>query len=292
MLLIALGTLLILPVIQDARSESRPTEAVPAQATNPAVEKAPEPSTKASKETRQSAYEKLALNKLDIEEPAPKEPAPTPQPERVPQKEPEHRVKAGAANVSVLPGPAPKAPAPKAPARKAPAPKAPARKVPVQKVPEQKIPESRPPTDIAKLKPRDNRLLLSVPRLGLVDVTIGDSPEQAYLNREGIMHLSETGFPYESGSNTYIVGHAADYDTSRVPNVFRNLKNLQQGDLITLRDTLGRTYNYRAYQYLIVNPKDVWVTDPLPGKDIVSLQTCYPDPTFNKRLIIRAERVK
>jgi sortase A len=135
-------------------------------------------------------------------------------------------------------------------------------------------------------------LLLSVPRLELVNVTIGDSPDQAYLDREGIMHLSETGFPYERGSNTYIVGHAADYDTSCVPNVFRNLKNLQQGDLITLRDTLGRTYNYRAYQYLIVSPKDVWVTDPLPGKEIVSLQTCYPDPTFDKRLIIRVERVK
>jgi sortase A len=285
--LVALGTLLILPVIQDARSEPRPTEAVPAKGTNPTLEKAPKPSTKASKETRQSAYEKLALNKLDIEEPAP-----TPQPEREPQKEPEHRVKAGAANVSVLPGPARKAPTPKAPTPKAPAPKAPARKAPVQKVPEQKVPESRPPADIAKLKPRDNRLLLSVPRLGLVDVTIGDSPDQAYLDREGIMHLSETGFPYERGSNTYIVGHAADYATSRVPNVFRNLKSLQQGDLITLRDTLGRTYNYRAYQYLIVSPKDVWVTDPLPGQDIVSLQTCYPDPTFNKRLIIRAERVK
>ena len=282
MLVIALGTLLILPVNQDARSEPRPTEAVSAQATEPTVEKAPTPSTKASKETRQSAYEKLALNKLDIKEPVPKEPAPTPEPEREPQKEPEHRVKAGAANVSVLPGPA----------RKAPTPKAPAPKAPVQKVPEQKVPESRPPADIANLKPRDNRLLLSVPRLGLVNVTIGDSPDQAYLDREGIMHLSETGFPYERGSNTYIVGHAADFDTSRVPNVFRNLKTLQQGDLITLRDTLGRTYNYRAYQYLIVNPKDVWVTDPLPGKDIVSLQTCYPDPTFNKRLIIRAERVK
>jgi hypothetical protein len=172
MLLIALATLLILPVIQDARSEPRPTDTDPAQATEPAVEAAPKPSTKASKETRQSAYKKLALNKLDIKEPVPKEPAPTPEPEPEPQKEPEHHVKAGAVSVSVLPGPAPKAPTPKAPTPKAPArkastPKAPVRKAPVQKVPEQKVPESRPPADIAKLKPRDNRLLLSVPRLDL-----------------------------------------------------------------------------------------------------------------------------
>jgi sortase A len=134
-------------------------------------------------------------------------------------------------------------------------------------------------------------VLLSVPRLGIENVAVGDSPDQSYLDREGIMHLSGTGFPYERGSNTYIVGHAADYETSRVPNVFRNLRNLRNGDLITLRDALGRTYNYRAYQYLIVNPRDVWVTDPLPGKEIVSLQTCFPAPTFHRRLIIRAERV-
>lgn len=106
------------------------------------------------------------------------------------------------------------------------------------------------------------------------------------------MHLSGTGFPYERGSNTYIVGHAADYDASRVPNVFSNLKGLQQGDKVTLRDTLGRTYEYRAYQYFIVNPTDVWITEPVPGKEIISLQTCYPTPSFAKRLIIRAERVK
>jgi hypothetical protein len=84
----------------------------PAKAKATVVEKAPEPSTKASEKTRQSAYEKLALTKLNIEEPAPKETTPTPKPEREPEKEPEHRVKAGAANVSVLPSPARKAPTP------------------------------------------------------------------------------------------------------------------------------------------------------------------------------------
>lgn len=140
-------------------------------------------------------------------------------------------------------------------------------------------------------KPHDTRLL-SIPRLGIEDVEVGDSPDQSYLDREGIMHLSGTGFPYERGSNTYIVGRAADYDASRVPNVFRNLKSLQQGDKITLRDTLGRTSEYRAYRYFFVDPTNVWITEPVPGKEIVSLQTCYPAPSFSKRLIIRAERVK
>jgi len=46
----------------------------PAKAKATLVEKAPEPSTKASEKTRQSAYEKLALTKLNIEEPYQKKP--------------------------------------------------------------------------------------------------------------------------------------------------------------------------------------------------------------------------
>jgi sortase A len=134
-------------------------------------------------------------------------------------------------------------------------------------------------------------LLLSVPRLGLKDISLGDSPDQAYLDREGAMHLSGTGFPYERGSNTYIAGHA-DYDTSRIPSVFRNLKDLQPGDHIILRDAVGRIYDYRVYERLVVTPLDVWVTKPVAGKKIVSLQTCFPAPTFEKRLIVRGELVK
>ena len=267
------------------------------------VEETPEPAAKATGESRESAYEKLALNKLTIEREVPEEPAPAPEPELKPQnelkpqkKEPERRVRAGATSVDVLPGPTRKAPESEPPAQEPPEQKPPKRKpterkAPVQRATESKATNARPPANDRR-KPRDTRLLLSIPRLGIEDVAVGDSPKQSYLDREGIMHLSGTGFPYERGSNTYIVGHAADYDASRVPNVFRNLKSLQQGDQITLRDTLGRTYEYRAYQYFIVNPTDVWITEPVPGKEIISLQTCYPAPSFAKRLIIRAERVK
>jgi sortase A len=273
--------------MQDARSEPRTAE------TASVVEETPEPTAKASRETRESAYEKLALNKLTIEREAPEAPAPPTKPELKPQKkEPERRVRAGATSVDVLPGPSPKAPKPKPPAHKPFEREPPERKVPVQRAPESKASKVRPPTAAEERKPRDTRLLLSIPRLGIEDIAVGDSPDQSYLDREGIMHLSGTGFPYERGSNTYIVGHAADYNASRVPNVFRNLKSLQQGDKITLRDTLGRAYEYRAYRYYIVNPTDFWITEPVPGKEIISLQTCYPAPSFAKRLIIRAERVK
>jgi len=286
--LIALVALPILPAMQDARSEPRPAETTPA-----AAEEAPKRTATVNRETRESAYEKLALNKLTIEREAPEEPEPTPKPERKPQKKKqERRVRAGATGADLLPGPARKVREQK-PSEQEQVDQRPAkRKAPVQRAPEGKASKARTPIDDESRRPRDTRLLLSIPRLGIENVTVGDSPDQSYLDREGIMHLSGTGFPYERGSNTYIVGHAADYDASRVPNVFRNLKSLQQGDEITLRDTLGRTYEYRAYRYYIVNPTDVWITEPVPGKEIISLQTCYPAPSFSKRLIIRAERVE
>jgi sortase A len=129
----------------------------------------------------------------------------------------------------------------------------------------------------------ENRLSLTVPRLRLQNVMVGDSREQSYLDREGIMHLLGTGFPYQRDSNTYIAGHAG--------GVFRDLHNLRQGDRIVVRDAMGRTYDHRVYERLLVGPYDAWVTKPVTGKRIVSLQTCFPAPTFEKRLVVRGELV-
>ncbi len=80
------------------------------------------------------------------------------------------------------------------------------------------------------------------------------------------MHLSETGFPFKRNSNTYIAGHAGDFGGSRIPNVFRNLNSLRQGDLIALRDANGKVYNYRVYERLIVNPATSGSPTPSPAR--------------------------
>ena len=140
--------------------------------------------------------------------------------------------------------------------------------------------------------PPSKKLMLTVPRLGLEDVKVGDSPDQSYLDREGIMHLSGTGFPYQKGSNTYIAAHAIGYAESRVTYAFRDLEDMRKGDRVTVRDASGKTYQYRVYEKMIVDPDDFWVTKPVEGKKIISLQTCWPEPSFEKRLIVRAEIVR
>lgn len=181
-------------------------------------------------------------------------------------------VQGGVLGVPVLPG----NPGGEAPAEKQAAPPAPEE-------------EAAP---LEQQEPDSKRLELTIPRLGMKGVSMGSSPDQAYLDREGIMHLAGTDFPWQDSSNTYIVGHAIGYPGGRVPEPFRNLEDLRKGDRVTLRDANGEAYRYRVYERLVVDPTDVWVTEPVEGKDnIVSLQTCWPEPTFEKRLIVRAELV-
>ena len=72
------------------------------------------------------------------------------------------------------------------------------------------------------LKTANEEFSISIPRLGIKDILLGDSPAQGDLDREGIMHLTaDTGLPYQRGSNTYIVGHAGDFNANRIPNPFK-----------------------------------------------------------------------
>ena len=286
-MLVALVTLAALPTTQAATTEPRPAEALPERAAVPATEKASK-SSRADKVARKSVYDKLSLNKLTIKRPPPKKPAPAPKLEQNEKKaERAPQAEAEATSVSVLPG-QPR----KAPGRRAPKQEPSKQEPPKKKASSWEAPDGRQNAPARADIPHNARLLLSIPRLGMEDVTIGDSSEQAHLDREGIMHLSGTGFPYQRASNTYIVGHAGDYYSSRVPNPFRNLKELRPGDLIALRDATGKTYNYRIYDRFVVAPRDVWVMNPVAGKDVVTFQTCFPAPVFDKRLIVRGELVR
>jgi len=102
---LALVALPVLPATLIAETEPRPVEVVPAKATEPAVERALEPSSGTNKGTREAALEKLALEKLTIERTAPEKPAP---------KEPAREKPAPKEQVSREL--APKAPAPEKPA--------------------------------------------------------------------------------------------------------------------------------------------------------------------------------
>lgn len=134
-------------------------------------------------------------------------------------------------------------------------------------------------------------MTLTVPKLGIKNLTVPTAATQAALDREGIIHLENTGVPWQEGSNTFIVGHALGFMRTRVPYVFYELDKMRPGDEIIIRDTAGKEYVYQVYDLMTLRPADYWATYPVTGKTIVSLQTCTPIPTFENRLIVRGELV-
>jgi sortase A len=155
-------------------------------------------------------------------------------------------------------------------------------------------PELDPPPETPK--PADQWdvtgvMTLSVPKLGLKDVALPTGSTQAELDREGVLRLRGSGLPWREGSNTFIAGHALGFPRTRVPYAFYELGEMMPGDEILIKSADGRRYAFRVYDRLTVEPDDLWVTYPVEGKTVVSLQTCTPVPSFENRLIVRGELV-
>ena len=55
---------------------------------------------------------------------------------------------------------------------------------------------------------------------------------------------------------------------------FHDLGTLAPGDEILLKSADGRSYAFEVYDRMTVEPDDTWVTYPVEGKTVVSLQTC------------------
>ena len=118
--------------------------------------------------------------------------------------------------------------------------------------------------------------------------TTGDD-EDSLRDYVGI-HLEGTGFPWQKEANVYIAGHRLGFPGTNSWLAFWDLNVLHKGDMIYLRDAAGDRYAYRVFRRFIVGPNQVSVTRPLPGRNIVSLQTCTL-PDYSDRLIVQAEKV-
>ena len=137
--------------------------------------------------------------------------------------------------------------------------------------------------------PDDKTLYLTVPALGLEDVTAYNSVSEEKLKKSTV-HIPATGFPWQKGANTYIAGHRVGYEGTNSYLVFYYLDQLVEDDEILLKDSAGTTYTYRVTDQLVVDPDNVEVMEPEEGKSLVSLQTCTL-PDYKQRLIVQGELV-
>jgi sortase A len=133
---------------------------------------------------------------------------------------------------------------------------------------------------------------LTIEAIGIYDAPVFDSDSRWALAK-GVAHNPQTSLPWSQSAqrNVYLAGHRMGFGGTWSRMIFYNLHKLKRGDKVLLEDRAGTSYRYRVSEVFITEPKDVWVMGQVRGRDMVTLQTCTPYPTFQKRLVVRADRV-
>jgi sortase A len=146
--------------------------------------------------------------------------------------------------------------------------------------------------------PSTNDLWMTIPDLGLYENYVSNSNAHSALDY-GAAKRVETGFPWQDNANTYISAHRLGWPGTASDHQFYNLPLLEYGDKIYLYDANGTTYTYEVTEFFEVLPSETWVTSSVPGRDMISLQTCIEDygnywtmgPNWYVRYVVRADRV-
>jgi sortase A len=135
-------------------------------------------------------------------------------------------------------------------------------------------------------------MVLTIHSMRIYSAPVFDSVSQWAL-ANGVAHIPETSLPWSQSAqrNVYLAGHRMGFRGTWSRMIFYNLDKLKEGDKVVLKDRTGHTYEYRVSETFLADPADSWVMGQVRGRDMVTLQTCTPYPTFEKRLIVRADRV-
>lgn len=144
--------------------------------------------------------------------------------------------------------------------------------------------------EVAASAPKETTLKLTVPKMERVrDLNVYDTPwDDESALEAGAQHVQDTGFPWEDEANVFIAGHRLGYLGTDSYLVFWDLDKLEEGDEVFLTDSEGTRYTYEVFTNYVTGPYDWSVTEPVSGKDIVTLQTCTL-PDYSDRIIVQAE---
>ncbi|MFI7105454.1 class E sortase [Nonomuraea sp. NPDC050227] len=128
--------------------------------------------------------------------------------------------------------------------------------------------------------------MLSIPRLGRdYRYAIVEGVDAEHL-KKGPGHYPDSAMPGQIG-NFVVSGHRTTYAAP-----FKELDELERGDEIVV-DAREARYTYRVTSQDVVEPTEVEVLAPVPGKpDIrpirayITLSTCHPEYSAAQRLIV------
>ena len=157
------------------------------------------------------------------------------------------------------------------------------------------VPKLEPAQDGGAIAgPEDKTLKLTVPAMDKIEddeIPSTTGTDEEALKTHAAIHLEGTGFPWQEEANVYVAGHRLGYPNSESFLTFWDLNNLKDGDKVFITDAAGTEYTYEVFKEVTVSPADLSVTDPVPGKNILTLQTCTL-PDYSQRLIVQAELVE
>lgn len=126
--------------------------------------------------------------------------------------------------------------------------------------------------------------IVSIPKIDVDLMFVEGVTKQAL--KFAVGHMPGTGMPGEVG-NCVIAGHRS----YTFGEYFNRLDEVKVGDEILI--TMGKDkYTYKVYESFLVEPTEVWVTEPIENKKIVTLITCHPVVKATHRLIVRGELVE
>lgn len=137
-----------------------------------------------------------------------------------------------------------------------------------------------------------NTIYLTVPEMKRVhnlEVKTGGMQNEKLLH-DSALHVRGTGYPWLPGSNVYIAGHRLGFPGTDSYLVFADINTLEKGDDIILRDDAGNTWRYEVTQEKVVGPYNHSVVDKVPGKNLVTLQSCTY-PLYQRRILVIGEQV-
>jgi sortase A len=130
--------------------------------------------------------------------------------------------------------------------------------------------------------------MLEIDKIGLKTAMV-EGAEQDNI-KFAVGHLPFSASLYELGKENHnfaIVGHRS-YTYGKF---FNRLDELEENDKIIVY-ARNKVLTYQIFDKKIVQPTNVDVVNPIKGKSVVTLITCYPEYSDAKRLVLFSELVE
>lgn len=110
---------------------------------------------------------------------------------------------------------------------------------------------------------------------------------RAHMN-DGAAVLGQTSMPIGGSSTNCVIAAHRGWNGKAM---FRDVELLQEGDLVYLTN-LWETLTYRVTKISIIWPDEVEAVTIQPGQDMVTLLTCHPYLTSERRYLVYCQRVE